>query len=443
MYKFRMPKVAGMEVKSEQLNSCTILLRVRCSPEQVRSGFERAYKRVAKRLRIPGFRPGAAPRGLVRQYADPEYVKELAQEEILNAVYPVVVEQEGLEPYGRPMLQAIQADEASGSCEFALKVPLRPKISLGEPEQVCLERPSGEVSDEEVEQHIEALRRRLSERRPVEGRGAEPGDYAVVHLIPEGDESRRKRFLTVVGETFPQLDRELIGMKPGEVKSTTLTFPQDFQETDWAGGLFSCEIRLESLMSQELPALDDEFAKRWDAGSLAELRVKVREDVRGIKAEAIERYLEEQALERYVDLCQVEMPDTMWERLAGERLRSIIEDASRRNGTLGDVARANNMTEAQLREAVALEARRDAARALVVGELFRREGMSISREDEAEEVARVAAQAGVSWEQAWEAVVRGGGQDDIRYRIMARKVMKYLRERARVQEETKEHEKDG
>ncbi len=433
-----MSLVTGMEVTTERLNSCTLLLRVRCSPEQVRAGFDRAYKRVAKRLRIPGFRPGQAPRPVVRQYANPEYVKELAQEEIVNSVYPSVVEKEGIEPYGRPLLQSISVEEDPLSCEFVLKVPLKPQVTLAEPDSVRLERPSGEVSDEEVDQHIEALRRRLSERKPVEGRGAEQGDYAVVRLVPDGDESRAKRFLTVVGETFPQLDRELIGMKPGEVKSATLTFPQDFQERDWAGGLFTCEIRLESLSAQELPALDDEFAKRWDAESLSDLRAKVREDVKGIKAEAIERYLEEQALERYVDLCQVEMPDTMWEVLAGDRLRSLIEDAARQNGTLADVARANNMTEAQLREAVMAEARRDVAKALVVGELFRREGMAISREDEMEEVARVAAQAGVTWEQAREALARSGGHQEIRYRIMTRKVMKYLREKAQIQEEVKE-----
>ncbi len=433
-----MSLMSGMEVTANRLNPCTVLLRVRCSPEQVRAGFDRAYKRVARRIRIPGFRPGSAPRGVVRQYANPEYVKELAQEEILNAVYPSAVKEEGIEPYGQALLQSIHIDEDSHACEFVLKVPLQPQVTLADPESVRLERPSAEVSEEEVDQHIESLRRRLSERKPVEGRGAEQGDYAVVRIVPDGDESRAKRFLTVVGETFPQLDRELQGMKVGEVKQCTLTFPQDFQERDWAGGLFSCEVCLESLSAQELPALDDEFAKRWDAESLSDLRMKVREDVKGIKGEAIERYLEEQALERYVDLCQVEMPDTMWEVLAGERLRSLIEDAARRNGTLADVARANNMTEEQLREAVTAEARRDAAKALVVGELFRREGMAISREDEVEEVARVAAQAGVSWEQAWQAVVRSGSQEDIRYRIMTRKVMRYLREKAQVQEAVKE-----
>ena len=113
-----------------------------------------------------------------------------------------------------------------------------------------------EVSDEEIDYHIQELRKGRSTRESVTDRGVVEGDYCVVAITAEGKEESRV-FMTVAGKTFKELDEAIMGMKVEEMKSLTLNFPKGFQEKDWAGQTLSCKVSLNNISAAKLPELDE------------------------------------------------------------------------------------------------------------------------------------------------------------------------------------------
>jgi len=423
-----------MQVTSEELNPCTLLLKVTCSEEQVRAGFDKAYKKAAKRIRIPGFRPGAAPKSVVKQYANPEYVLELARQEIVSSTYRSILEEKGIEPYGAPLVEKLNLDEESGRCEFQVKVPLPPKVEIGDMEGLEVRIPKLEVTDEEVETQIEELRKKRAKPKPVQERGAEMGDYAIVNIKPEGEEGEGRTFMTVVGQTFPQLDQSLLGMTTDDLKQADLTFPETFQERDWAGKTLRCQIHIRSLTAPELPELTDEFAKQLQAESVDELRERVRERIKAAKESFYTSYVQEQLLDQLLQRSKVIAPDPMWERVAEQRIEQIIEDASKVGKTLEDVAQENNMTEKELIDRIREAAKEEIHRTLLINEVFKARDMKLTQEDLQVALVRTAQENQISPQDALNILQRTNRMEELRFRAMRQKVLEYLQEHANVQE---------
>lgn len=422
-----------MQVVTEELNPCTLLLKVTCSEEQVREGFDRAYKKAAKRLRIPGFRPGAAPKNVVKQYANPEYIQELARQEIVSSTYRAVLKEKGIEPYGAPRVEELTLDEETGHCQFQVKVPLPPKVELGDIEGLEVKKPKVEVTDEEVEAQIEELRKKRAKPKQVQERGAELGDYAIVNIKPEEEEEGRT-FMTVVGQTFPQLDQALLGMSTDDIKQVDLTFPESFQEKDWAGKTLRCQIQIRSLTAPELPELTDEFAQQLQAQSVDELREKVRERIKAAKEAFYTSYVQEQLLDQLLQRSKVFAPDNMWESVAEQRIEQIAEDASRAGKTLEDVARENNLTLEELIERIREAAKEEVHRTLLVSEVFKKLDMKLTQEDLQTALMQIAHENQISPQDALNILQRTNRMDELRFRAMRQKVLEYLQEHANIQE---------
>lgn len=429
-----MSSETALQVTQEELNPCTLLLTVECSTDQVRAGFEKAYKAAAKRIKIPGFRPGAAPRNVVKQYADPQWVNEVAREEIIKVAYHEAINGKNLKPHGSPRVEVTQFDEEAFQCVFKAKVPLAPKVTVGEYTGLEAERPKLEVADAEVERYIETLREDKAKRAAVEGRGAQVGDFAVVNIKVEGEEGDGKTFWTEVGETFPQLDQALTGMKLDDFKNVDLTFPDNFQDKDWAGKPMSCQVRLRSLSALEMPELTDEFAQQFNSEGIEDLKTKVKERMLAVKEQMSQNYVDEQLVDALLKKSEVISPDPMWEQVAEQRLQEIAAEAAQSQKTLEDVAQANNMTFKELVEQLREEARSEVNRALLITEIFQKENMKLEREDVSAEIIEVARENGISPDEAMAALKRAGNMEEIQFRAMRKKVLALLNSTAKVTE---------
>ena len=429
-----MSSETAIQVTSEELNPCTLLLTVECSTDQVRAGFDKAYKQAAKRIKIPGFRPGSAPRNVVKQYADPQWVNEVARDEIVKIAYNEAIHSKDLKPHGTPRVEVTKFDEESSECVFKAKVPLAPKVTLGDYSALEAERPTNEVADAEVERYIETLREDKAKRAAVEDRGAHFGDFAVVNIKVEGEEGDGKTFWTEVGETFPQLDQALTGMKLDDFKQVDLTFPDNFQEKDWAGKPMKCQVRLRSLSALEMPELSDEFAQQFNSEDLADLKSKVKERMLVVKLQMSQNYVDEQLVDALMKTSVVISPDPMWEQVAEQRLREIATEAAQNNKSLEDVAQANNMTIEGLIEQLRDEAKSEVQRALLITEIFQKEGMKLEREEVTAEIIDLARENGISPDEAMAALKKAGNMEEIQFRAMRKKVLTLLNSTAKVTE---------
>lgn len=428
-----------MQVTREDLNPCTIKLSVTAAPDQVKGGFDKAYKSFAKRLRIPGFRPGHAPRHLVAQMVDPNDILNSAAEEIVRNTLNEALKAEKIRPHDRPAVELTSIDESEQKCEYVAKIPLEPQVKLGEYKGVEIKRPKTEVTDEEVDQQLEELRKRSGKRETVTDRGLQEGDNAVVNIKIDGEEGEGKNFVIVVGQTFKGLDGAITGMKVEEMTKVDLSFPKEFQEKEWAGKKKKAQVTIRSANSVVMPELDDEFAKglkgkELKSKDLSELKEKLKENILKAKQTIGQEYVTEALFEEILKSSEVHVPDTMWESVAAQRLREEAENGAREGKKLEEVAKDHGM---ELDEYVAkwqAEAKAQVQRAVLANTIFKQEGMKLTNQDFTESLNEMAMEYGVHPGQLFEFMKKNKNFTELEVRSVYRKVMAFLTENAKIVE---------
>jgi trigger factor len=420
-----------MKVETTELNPCTIEIKVACTSDQVQSAYDKAYRKASKRVRVPGFRPGAAPKHVAKQYLNVEEVGRLAAEDMIRTAYTQAVKDNDLKPAGQPRIEVTKFDEEAAEFEFTAKVPLEPKIELGEYKGLAITAPEEAVTDEELEEQLDMIRNRRATRKTNENRGAKDGDFAVVGIRAEGEDKDR-RFMTVVGQTFPQLDQALSGMKSEDTKVVDLTFPENFQEKDWAGHPMKVDVTLRSLSAAEVPELDEDFAKELNAESVDDLKERVRIQLAEAKKRMVRDYINEQLLEEVMKVSNIEVSDTLWEGVAERRLSEIADDAQKENKTLKDIAEENNMNLDELAEKIGERAKAEVKHAVVIRKIFEAEEMKLDQADIRDQVVEIAQENNVTPEEAFRALKRSGSLAEVEFRAIYNRVLDFLHQNASV-----------
>ena len=424
-----------MRVEREELNPCTVLLKVACSPDQVQAGVRKAIKTLAKRIKVQGFRPGTAPIAVLEQMIPAEEIDAMAQEETVNATFKAAAQGEGLEIGGQAQIEAVTFDRAKELCEYTVKVPLAPKVTLGDYKGLEADRYKVSVAEAEVDRQVDELRGRSGKKKPVE-RGVREGDNALVNIKVEGVEGDGRNFMLVAGQTFPDLDAALLGMKQDDIKSVEIQFPEGFQEADLAGKSHKCTLTVRSVSAVELPDADDEFAKSMNVESLDELKDRIREHVLRAKQSMAQDMVNERLLDQLLARSEVHVADTSWEGVAAKRIEEIKGELKQQGATLEQYAKQNGMDEAALLKAQSEEAKTQVQRAVLIEKVFKAEGMKVTDTDANEQFIKIAMENRVPEDGLKRFAKEFGPQirDEIVYRTMYAKVLGLLNEHAKITE---------
>lgn len=422
-----------MEVTREELNPCTIKLTVKADEQQVIDAFDKALRQIAKKVRLPGFRPGHAPKAMVENLISREELYDNAADKLIQSSYKQLIQQESLEPdmTVRPVVELTTFDQDTSKAEFTIKVPLPPKVEIGEYRGLPLEKPPIEVKDEEVEQQIEEFRKRRQTRETVTDRGVQEGDIAVLSIKPDGDETSRN-FMTIAGQTFPALDGAIHGMNVEEMKSLELTFPENFQDKDWANETKKVTVTLTSLTAVRLPELDDSFAQSLQTESVEDLQKRVREGIGRAKQQMLRDFVNEQLLKALQEKSKVEVSDNMWESLADRRLSETAQEQREQGKTLEQYAQENGMTLETLRDNWRENAKMHVERALLIREIFFKEQMQLSNEELNSELFEMADELQTTPQELLTLLKKNQALDELQFRAISRKVGSFLEQNAKV-----------
>lgn len=418
-----------MVVTREELNPCTIQLKIDVASDDVRGAFDRAFKKLTKGIKIPGFRPGAAPKHMLEQAVDPNRVAELAADMIVRENFTKALAQEKLEPHSQPSISIEKLDPEEAKCEFTAKVPLPPKVELADYRNLSATFPAFQVTDEEVDQQVEELRKGRSTRQAVVDRGIQPGDVAVLNIRIEGEADGRN-FMTIAGQTFKDLDEAIIGLKPDEIKSLELTFPDNFQEKDWAGKKHKVHVSVRSISAQQLPELDDSFAKSLNLENLDELKSRVRQALERAKQSIVDDYVNEQLLETLLEKSEVAVPDTMWEQVAMRRLNDLAMEQANKGKSMEQYAEEAGMSLEELIAAWQEEAKTHVKRAVIVQKIFELESMQLTDADLNRELFDMAREYNTEPKELFEAMRKQNALSELQFRSVFRKVTDFLRSTA-------------
>src|SRR5438046_2613234 len=351
-------------------------LEVTIPPDNVKAAEERATKVYQQRARLPGFRQGKVPAAVVRKkFADDirqETLRELVQES-----WRVAQKQEELKPIADPHIHNLKWEEGA-PVTFEFHVELKPELKLQRLGGFRLTRKVAAITAAQVDAQLNAMREQRAPWTPVAGEKPKPKDLVDVTIATreagtdEVKDPEPYQFVLGEGRAIPDVEERIMSLTPGESVDATVRFPDDFAEEAKRGQTRDIRLTLREVKRQQLPALDDAFAREMgDFESLDALRTAVAEDLKKeaereadarVRAELIEqivqannvvapRPLVERVLGMYAQA--YEIPEERWERFAQE-FRAVAESQVRRDLVLDHVVESQNLraTEAELDERI-------------------------------------------------------------------------------------------
>jgi trigger factor len=297
-----------------------MVLEIEVPPDEVDRHFATAYKHVAERTKVPGFRPGKAPRNVIDRFVGRGSVLAEAIDHLVSDSYERALDQTDLIPIDQPQVDIDPAALAEGQpISFTATVPVRPDVQLGAYTGYPFGLEVPEVTDEQVSQVIDELREQQATLRPIDGRAAQDGDIASVKFTGtiEGEPfegGSADRLPLVIGENrmIPGWEEHLVGMEIGATKAFDITFPDNYRVEDLRGKQAHFEVELLDLREKVLPEIDDEFVKSVaDVESLDELRAEIR-DAMEKRADAEARHgFGDRIIDFASSNASVELPEVM------------------------------------------------------------------------------------------------------------------------------------
>ncbi|MCH9017096.1 MAG: trigger factor [Chloroflexi bacterium] len=420
-----------MNVTKDSVTSTEITLTISMDADDEEPFLNRSYKRVASRVRIPGFRPGKAPRSVIENHLGREALVQEALEFMIPESLDKVLKDEDIKAFMEPQLEVIDMAPVS----FKAVVPLEPIVDLGEFQSIRLRREAVEVTDEQVEHVLEDLRFEAAPWEPVE-RPLAFGDLVSMNVkgTIEGDgviDDQGIDFVPQVDNNlpFPGFSVYLEGMTEGQTKEFTLPVPDDYPQENYAGK--ECRFNVEILAVKEkiLPELDDEFAKGVREGfeTLEALSDHVRQRLNDEGEAAETRRLEQSSLEELKKLAKIEASELVYQReldlMYEERQRSLRNQRMDMEHYLSHVGQ----TEEELREQMKPQAEERLNTMLLLRKLADVENIEVSDEDVEAEIGNLISTTGGDSEASMKQALNSeNAKESIRSSLMNRKIMARL-----------------
>ena len=338
-------------------------LQVTVPADRVRLAEAKAVRFYGQRARLPGFRPGKVPETVVRKRFS-DAIRQTVLEEMIRESWEAARTSEDLKPVAEPHIHNLKF-EADGPIEFEFHVEVRPTIVLKQTGGFSLKRRVAPVTAAAVEERLRDLRERKASWLPIEGEKPAPGQMVRVEVAPleEGTAHTAQPYTMVLGEgrAIPELEERIMALRPGETVDTQVRFPDDFSDESKRGQIRQVRVTLHEVKRQELPALDDSFAREiGDFEGLEALRAALRADLEQEARREAETAVRQGLVEELLKANAIEAPASMVDRMVrgyakayeipeeqlgsfGTEFRPVAEAQVRRDLVLDAVAEANQL----------------------------------------------------------------------------------------------------
>jgi trigger factor len=434
-----------------QLNSVSVekgeggllSLSIEVAAQSVQLTRERVIKEFSKRLKVPGFRPGSIPAGIVRRNVGDEAIAQEVSEQIVPAAYQAAIEQEKVMPLERAEVDELQFDpfDAAKTMSFVARVIVRPEIEVGSTEGLSALKRTIAITDEDVEEALGRMREERAYLVNVPERGAENGDvlFAEVQVYIDGtpraeEPAKLRGFLLGESGFVPPIDEFLVGMQLDETKRFPVTYPEDFQDPELANKEAEFEVKVTAIKNRVVPEMTDEFAQISGAENVEDLRVKLRDYLGAVGEREARKETREQLVKTVVDASTLEVPAALVTIRLSERLQGIEQELAQNGATTEQYLNSINSTQEQLEADLREELENELKTELVLDEIAAKQELPVSMQ-EVEQHYLLMAQV---MEQPVEQLVQNVPVANVRTSILQRKAIDYLVSKAEIQDENGE-----
>ncbi|MEA2612928.1 MAG: trigger factor [Chloroflexota bacterium] len=383
-----------MQITRTPAPKSTVQLEIELPPERLERALNDAVRALARRTRVPGFRPGKAPRPVLERHLGPGVVLDEAVDHLMQDAYREAIVQEAILPLTNADVELVQAEEGKPLI-FKATVPVRPEVTLGDYRGFKFKPEIDVIDDARVDQVVEELRDQNATLAPVEDRGAKDGDYAVISFIGttdgepfEGGTSERMPVIIGQERLIPGFESNLVGIKVGDTTEFDITFPDDYGEPSLAGKVAHFSVELKELREKIQPELDEEFlASLGRFETLEELKADVRQRLEGNALDRARHDFADRIIEYAVANATVDLPDVLIDQevevMHDEFRGSIARQGITEEAYLKAVEKTTDELHAEFRP----NAERRAKTLMVLSQVADAEGMEVPDADVDAEVA--------------------------------------------------------
>lgn len=426
-----------MKIEIETVSPVARRIRAEVPAEDVAEEFSRVYGGLSRRTRVRGFRPGKVPRSVLQGlYGDAVRGEVLSH--LVEHCLREVFRERGLKVVSRPQVEPEPLEEGRAFV-FSALVEVKPEIEVRDYLGVEIEKVKLSVDDGQVEMALKRLQEASARAEPVEDRDVvEQGDFVVLDFEgsvegkPLSGGKRQTTHLDVGrGQTLPQFEEALVGLKKGVEHTMSVPYPADFFNRELAGKTAAFHVVVREIKKKILPALDDEFAKdHGECATLGELREKVRSRLESELVEIQARELKEQLLGRLIEGHRFEVPRAMVEQQAryiGERHMARLEAAG------SGPSEAGTLTE-EMRKEIEAQALRQVRGMLLIENIAAVEKIQVTDEELDQEIDGLARSAGEKGATLRELYRREEAREGLRSEIVFERTLGWLLKRAKVKE---------
>jgi trigger factor len=401
----------------------------------VKNEMDIVYRKLGKKAKIKGFRQGKVPRAMLEKYYRSEAEEETVSN-LINRYYWETLQEKNLAVVSQPDIDQ-KGIETEKNFSFSATVEIEPSIEPKDYLGLELEEEELVVSEADIDRRMQEIRQMFATMEEMnEDRGIIAGDFVTIdfqgNLAGESlKELKSENHLIEIGSKsfVPGFEDQLVGMRKGEEKTITVTFPNDYHAEHIAGKDVVFEVSVKGIRLKRLPELDEQFVKNFDKyESLQALREDVRHRIESEKRRKIDIALERQISDRILERNNLEVPDSFVER----QIYYMMADMQRRMASSGmDPQKAADFS-AKLHDQFKDEAAKIVKTVFLIRAIAAKEALTVEEEEVEREIREMAAHRAQDYELLRKSLEKEGMIDNIRNEVLNRKTYGLLKEKAQI-----------
>ena len=405
---------------------------VRIEGDEWQEALDKAFEQENEKTTIDGFRQGKAPKDVyLKKYGIGSLLGPAAELKFEDAYRRMLEENQDLDIVARPQGSVTKLEESG--VDYRFSVPLRPEVKIGEYKNLGVEKPTVEVTDEEVQNELENLKKQYAELIVKEG-AAESGDTVVIDFVgtKDGEEfegGKAEDYSLELGSNsfIPGFEDQLIGVKAGDEKEVELEFPQEYPREELRGQPVKFHVKVKEVKAKKEPELNDDFFK--DLGmegidSEEALLEQLRENIKARKESESENEYLNQLFDAAIANMEVEVPEQMITDETDRMLQHYSQQLQMQGIQLEDYYKMTNTTEDDLRKMLQPESEKRVKTRLLLEEVAKQEQLEATEEEAHKLLDELASQHQTDKE---ELLKMYGGIEPVKYELKMRKAIDVIK----------------
>ena len=423
-----------MKVTVENGENQQVTLTIEVEAAEVNKAVEQACKRLANRVSIPGFRKGKAPRMIVERHVGKDAVLQEAFDIVAPKALSKAFDEQKIDPVTRPSVD-IETLEEGKDLVFKATVTPRPEVKLGDYKGLNVPKNEVNITDEDVEKQLKTFQDRQGKLVDApEGAEVKDGDFTTLDFkgFVDGeafDGGEGKDYPLKIGSNsfIPGFEDQLVGAKIGEERDVNVKFPEEYHAKELAGkdATFKCTIR--SIKTKELPAIDDELAKKVSKfETLDELKADIRKNLEENAERTAENDQKSAAIEMATNNITVDIPAVMIDNRVTAMIQEMAMRLEQQGMKLEQYLQYAGTDIAKLREQYRETAEKNVKTDLMLEEVAKAENIKVEAKDLDEEVAAMAAAYGATPQQVQKIIKEQGRIGDLAASVLRKKTAQFI-----------------